>query len=388
MPRSFWLVWAGTVINRLGYVVEPFLALYLVRGRGVSIGVAGLLIASFGAGAFVSQPLGGVLADRIGRRTTVILGMTGSAVGFIALGLAPSILAIGVASAVCGLAIDLYRPAVAAVVADVVPSENRTRAYGLLYWGLNIGVGVAAVAGGFLAQHSYWLLFILDAATCTGFAVVVAIGLPETRPERHPEDRGGYGAVLSDRLLLAVAGSAFVGGIVYLQSFVTLSLVMSSHGMGPSAYGLAYAINPVVVILLQPLTIKWLGKQRPVHVYVEGFVLLGLGFFATVFARSVPAYAATVGLWTLGEIAFNAVGLALVADLAPAHLRGRYNGIIGTAFGLAALVAPIVGTLTLQHLGEGWLWGGCLAVSVAAGIAILLLGSRIDARRAAMLGLA
>ena len=92
-------------------------------------------------------------------------------------------------------------------------------------------------------------------------------------------------------------------------------------------------------------------------------MLLGLGFFLTLFARSIPAYAATVLLWTLGEIAFNAVGPALVADLAPVHLRGRYNGVFGTSFGAAALVAPIIGTLTLEHLGEGWLWSGCLVAS-------------------------
>jgi MFS family permease len=385
LPRSFWVVWIGTVINRLGYVVEPFLALYLVRGRGVSVGVAGVLIACFGAGSLVSQPLGGMLADRVGRRATIIAGMTGSAVGFIALGLAPTPVAIGIAAAVCGLAIDVYRPAVAAIVADIVPSEHRARAFGLLYWGLNIGVGVAAVAGGFLAQHSYWFLFALDAATCLGFAIVIAVGLPETRPSGHSEEHGGYRAALSDGLLVALSGAALISGIVYMQSFVTLPLVMSMHGLGPAAYGLAYVVNPVAVIVLQPVTIRWLSKQRLVFVFVGGAVLLGLGFFLTLFARSVPAYAATVLVWTLGEIAFNAVGPALVADLAPAHLRGRYNGVFGTSFGAAALVAPIVGTLTLQHLDEGWLWSGCLLASVISGGAILLLGPRIEARRESML---
>lgn len=134
LPPAFWVIWIGTVINRLGYVVEPFLALYLVRGRGLSVGTAGVLIACFGAGAFVSQPLGGVLADRVGRRTTIIVGMTGSAVAFIALGVAPTLLVIGVAAAAAGLAIDLYRPAVAAIVADIIPSEHRARAFGLIYW--------------------------------------------------------------------------------------------------------------------------------------------------------------------------------------------------------------------------------------------------------------
>lgn len=359
-----------------------------MRGRGLSVGVAGVLIACFGAGSFVSQPIGGMLADRIGRRTTIILGMTGSAVGFIALGLASTLVLIGIAAAVCGLAIDLYRPAVSAIVADIVPSEHRPRAFGLIYWGLNIGVGVAAVAGGFLAQHSYWFLFVLDAATCLGFAVVAAVGLPETRPQGHHEERRGYRTALSDGLLVALAASAFVSGVVYLQSFVTLPLVMSIHGLGPAAHGLAYVVNPIAVIVLQPVTIRWLAKQRLVFVFVGGAVLLGVGFFLTLFARSLPAYAATVLVWTLGEIAFNAVGPALVADPAPVHLRGRYNGVFGTSFGAAALVAPIVGTLVLQHLGEAWLWSGCLVASAASGGAILLLGARIDARRASMVAAA
>ena len=388
LPRAFWVIFIGTVINRLGYVVEPFLALYLVRGRGLSVGTAGVLIACFGAGAFVSQPLGGVLADRVRpshhdhrwddrlsgrvhrpRTRTDAAGDRGCGRG-------------------CGFAIDLYRPAVAAIVADIIPSEHRARAFGLIYWGLNIGVGVAAVAGGFLAQHSYWFLFALDAGTCLGFAIVVAIGLPETRPQRHADEHGGYRTALSDGLLMALAASAFVSGIVYLQSFVTLPLVMSMHGLGPAAYGLAYVVNPIAVIVLQPVTIRWLARQRLVFVFVGGPVLIGLGFFLTLFARSIPAYAATVLVWTLGEIAFNAVGPALVADLAPVHLRGRYNGVFGTSFGAAALVAPIIGTLTLQHLGEGWLWSGCLVASVAAGGAILVLGGRIDARRKVMVAAA
>ena len=73
-----------------------------------------------------------------------------------------------------------------------------------------------------------------------------------------------------------------------------------------------------------------------------------------------------------------------MADLAPAHLRGRYNGVFGTSFGAAALIAPILGTITLQHLGEGWLWWGCLVASSASGGAIMLISGRIDARRALM----
>ena len=385
LPRPFWYLWAGQLVNRLGYFVEPFLTLYLVRGRELPVTTAGALVATFGAGSLLSQVVAGWMVDRVGRRVTLVVGMVGTAVALVGLGFSTALAPLALFAALAGLMIDVYRPAVSALVADLVPAADRVRAFGLLYWAVNLGVSFAAVLGGVLASRGYWLLFVLDAVTCLGFALLIARGVPETRPERSASSGGsGYGVALRDRLLLGLAGTNLVGASVYLQCFVTLPLAITADGLGPAAYGLVYAVNPVAVIVLQPLTLRWLSARPPVIVSAASLVLIGVGFGATAFASTVPAYALTVLVWTLGEIGFNAVGPALVADIAPPDQRGRYNGVLGLAWGGSALVGPLAGTVVLQRFGEGVLWSGCLVAAVASGAAMLALGPALLRRRAAV----
>jgi len=381
LPRPFWFLFGGTLVNRLGYVVEPFLAIYLVRGRDLPVTTVGYVAAAFGLGAFASQPIGGYLADRLGRRATIVGGLVGSAVAFLALGAARDLRALIVAAAFAGLVMDLYRPAVAALVADLVSPADRPRAFGLLYWAINLGVSVAGVLGGLLAERSYWLLFVLDAVTCLAFAALIARAVPETRPQRVRGEATGYGVALRDRMLVAIAAFTVIDSVVYLQSFITLPLAMSADGLRPAAYGIAYAVNPVAVIVIQPLTLRWLTGLPQVPVYAASALVMGVGFGLTAFAHSLPAYAATVLVWTLGEIAFNAVGPAIVAGIAPERLRGRYNGVIGLAYGGSAFIAPLVGTRLLHDFGGAVLWGGCFLASAVIAAGALALAPAMRQRQ-------
>ena len=383
LPRPFWILLAGTFVNRIGYLVEPFLALYLVGPRGLSATTAGVVVACFGAGAFASQPLGGYLADRIGRRATLVAGMVGSAASFVLLAAVRDLWLIGFAALLSGVAVDIYRPAVSALVTDLVRPEHRARAFALLYWVINLGVAVAGITGGYLAARSFWLLFLADAFTCLAFAVLIARQVPETRPERDPTAATGYGPVLRDRLLLGITATMLLGATVYLQSFITLPIAVQADGLGPEAYGFIYAVNPIVVIVSQVFVLRIIDRITGVWLLSASLVVLGIGFGLTAFASTIPFYALTVVIWTIGEVGFNAVGPALVADIAPADMRGRYNGVIGTSWGAAALLAPLIGTRLLDLYGEGVLWGSCLVASVVAAVMIIAMAPAIARRRAA-----
>jgi MFS family permease len=380
LPESFWYLLAGAFVNRLGYMVEPFLALYLSGPRSFGASTVGVVLAAFGAGAFASQPIGGYLTDRFGRRSTLVGGMIGSAASFMLLASVRDLALIAVAACLSGLTIDLYRPAVSAMIADLVAPENRAKAFALLYWAINLGVAVAGVTGGLLAARSYWLLFIVDAATCLAFAVLIARKVPETRPARQAGEQGGYGQAVRDGLLLTLAAAILLGTIVYMQSFVTLPLAVAADGLGPEAYGLIYAVNPIVVIVAQIGVLRVIDRLPGVPTLAISAVIMGVGFGLTAVASSVPFYMLTVVVWTLGEIGFNAVGPAMVADIAPAHLRGRYNGVIGMSFGAAALVAPLVGTQVFENYGETALWTGCLVLSIVSAAVTLAMGPAVKRR--------
>jgi MFS family permease len=400
LPRPFWVLWSGTLINRIGYMVEPFLAYYLTGVRGLSLAATGAILAVSGAGSVVSQLVSGSLSDRIGRREMLTLGMLANAAALIGLGYSRGLVSILAATLLFGLTIDVYRPASSALVADLVPPAERPRAYGLLFWAVNLGFSVAMVLGGTLARSGFQWLFWADAGTCAVVGVLAWRGLPSGSPARARAAKaresgptaplarsgrltGSRGRALlgfaRDRVMIAYLALSLCYCFVYLQAYTTLPLAMRLQGLSPQEYGLAMALNGLLIIALQPLVSGWLGKHDPCTVLAGGFAIVGLGFGLTALAGSVVAYAATVVVWTLGEIVTAGLGAAIVADLAPASMRGRYSGAYGAVWSAAYLLGPLGGTRLLA-LGAPVLWVTCGLMGGGTALGLLALGPAIRRR--------
>ncbi|GAA4582704.1 MFS transporter [Planotetraspora phitsanulokensis] len=372
LPRPFWVLFAGTLVNRLGTMVEPFIGIYLTQARGMSLAAAGLVMTMFGVGSLLSQPFAGWLADHFGRRVTLAGAMVATAVTFIALGYTTSVHGITVAMLVLGLVVDAYRPASQALVADLVSPEDRPRAFGLLFWAVNLGFSIAMVAGGWLAEAGFTTLFWIDAVTCLIFGVLVWRAIPETRPDRSEATPGRFADVLRDKAMVAFFVISLIFAFVYLQAYTTLPLAMSEQGMPTSAYGMAMAVNGLLIVIVQPLTNTWMSRRDPSAVLAVGFSVVGVGLALTAFVSSTPGYAVTVAVWTLGEVVTAGVAGAIVATLAPAHLRGRYSGLYGLAWSGGGMLAPLAGTRLLAVSPILlWLVVGGLALVAAAGQLVL-----------------
>ncbi|WP_232326348.1 MDR family MFS transporter [Microbispora sp. ATCC PTA-5024] len=369
LPRAFWVLFAGTFVNRLGTMVEPFIGVYLTQARGMSLAAAGLVMTMFGAGSLLSQPVAGWASDRFGRRVTLTGGMTATAVTMVALGYTTSLPGIVAAMLVLGVVVDAYRPASQALVADLVSPQDRPRAYGLLFWAINLGFSIAMVAGGWLAGSGFTVLFWVDAVTCLIFGILVWRAIPETRPVRAAEEGGSFTDVLRDRLMVAFVLINFAYALVYLQAYSTLPLAMTGvAGLPASAYGVAMAVNGLVIVVVQPVTNSWLARYDPSKVLAAGFVLVGAGFALTAAVASTPGYALSVAVWTLGEVLTAGIPGAIVAALAPAHLRGRYSGLYGLSWSAGTLLAPLAGTRLLEASPTlAWLILGGLGLLAAAG---------------------
>src|SRR5215216_5918873 len=186
LPPTYWLIWMGTLINRLGGFVIPFLTLYLTAQRGIPVSTAALMVSLFGAGSFLAQLSGGEMTDRLGRRPVMLMSFFVTPIFMIILGLARGLILISICTFIVGFFTDLYRPAVGAAIADLVPPESRTRAYGYNYWAINLGAAVAPVIAGLIAGYNYQILFVADALTTAVFGFIVLFGIRETRPaEAH-----------------------------------------------------------------------------------------------------------------------------------------------------------------------------------------------------------
>src|SRR5439155_16943742 len=202
---------AGTLLNKFGTFVIPFLALYMAR-KGFSIEVAGLAISAYGVGHFLASILGGHLADTLGRRKTIVLSMVAAAVSMLLLSQARSFAAIWFLTALTGLSGELYRPAGSALLADLVPPGQRVTAYSIYRLAFNAGWAFGPATAGFLAAHSFVWLFIGDAATLLLFGVVAWTALP--KGVRGNEAQMSWSAALrhaaADRKLLQTLAASLI----------------------------------------------------------------------------------------------------------------------------------------------------------------------------------
>jgi predicted MFS family arabinose efflux permease len=380
LPRPFWALWGGTLANRLGAMVLPFTGVYLTQARGLSLTAAGLVMGVFGAGSLLSQPLAGVLADRIGRRATLAGGMLATAAVMLALGYSASLPAIVASMFALGVVMDLYRPASNALVADLVPPAERPRAYGLLFWGINLGYSVSMTAGGWLAGLGFIWLFWIDALSGVVFAVLVWRAIPETRPERTGGSPEGFGVVLRDRVMVAFTLVVLGHALVYAQTMTMLPVAMTEvAGLTPGQFGLAMALNGVLIVIVQPLVSARLGRLDPSRTFALGMTVMSAGLALTAFVTSLLGLALTIVVWTAGEIVTAGIAGSIVATLAPAHLRGRYSGLFGFAWSAAAVLAPLLGGPLLE-IGAGALWFAVGGVGLAAAIGMVALGPAIRRR--------
>ncbi|MEU2261018.1 MFS transporter [Streptomyces sp. NPDC019645] len=378
LPRAFWWLWISTLVNRLGAFVATYTALYLTLERGYSASYAGLVAALHGLGGVVSSLGAGVMADRLGRRPTLLIAQTSTAASVALLGFMEHPAAIAAVAGLVGMTSNASRPAVQAMMADIVRPEDRVRAFSLNYWAINLGFAISSAGAGLVAEYSYLAGFLGEAALTLVCAVVVFVKLPESRPERpatadRAEPEISLGTVLRDGRYMGVVGLSFLLALIFMQSSVALPVAMGMDGWSPSDYGFVIALNGVLIVALQIPVTRLIEHRDPRRLLVVSALLAGYGFGLTAFAGSLGLYALTVVVWTLAEIVNSPTQMGLVVRLSPVHGRGRYQGVHTLSWSAAALLAPLMAGYAIDHFGAAWLWASCAVIGTVAALGYWLL---------------
>jgi MFS family permease len=298
----------------------------------------------------------------------------GAAALMLTLGFADGFWQLVVCTLLLGMFAEGVRPAFQAMMIDVVPDRDRVRAFSLNYWAVNLGFAASAVLAGVAAQADYLLLFVVDAGTTLVTAVVTLVFLRETRPARRPATRRskgpGLGTVFRDRVFVSFLALNFLIVLVVMQHQTTLPIAMAEDGLGAATFGWVIAVNGLMIVAGQLFIPKLIEGYHRSRVLALATLILGLGFGLTAFAGgSVGFYVFTVVVWTFGEMLQSPSNSALVAELSPSLLRGRYQGVSSLSWSAGGALAPVVGGFVQEHAGSTVLWLGCavLGVVVAAG---------------------
>lgn len=399
LPRPIYILCLGTLINRAGSLVVPFLAIYLNRELNMGGEFATRVMGGYGLGALAASLIGGHLADLLGRKVVMVGSLLGAAVALLVLGALESGWAIMTACVLFALVAEMYRPAASAMIADLVESDARQYSFSLMYVSVNLGFSVAAFVGGMIAHYSFQWLFWGDALTAFVYAVIVMVFIAETLPKRGPISEKGTtrfesGAtgmeqpravsipeavrrILGDATFVVFCLGLLCLALVYMQSMSTLPLYLMKRGIDEKTYGQIIAINGILIVLLQLPVTSIVGRFHRGNVLVVAAVVTAIGFGAIGLATSVWQFMLTVVVWTIAEMMHAPLVSTVVTDLAPTELRARYLGIASTCFSGAMMIGAPLGGMVLERLGGRQVWVASSAVAMLSALLFLAVRQRI-----------
>jgi predicted MFS family arabinose efflux permease len=393
LPADVWILAVTTLVNRVGMMALPFLVLYLTRYLHISASLAGLAISAYGVGGLITAPIAGRLADRFGPYAVIraSLGLTG--IVLLAFPFAHSVAVVFVLTFLWAVVADAARPATMSALTGSARPEQRKAAIALNRLAINLGMSVGPGVGGFLAQASFPLLFIVDGITSLAAAAVLSMllwarrrsaGAPSDLHVDHATRARAFSTgsvVWRDRAALTLFAVSLIMNIVFAQhqGAMPLYLVRDLH-YRESFYGGLFVLNTLIIVAIEvPLNVSmahW--PARPALALAT--VLIAIGFGALGVAQAPLAIAFTVVLWTFGEMIFFPTATAYVAQLAPTGRTGEYMGAFASTFSLALIVGPWLGATMLDHFGAPATWGTMLVIGLfAASLTGLAHGPKVVA---------
>jgi MFS family permease len=286
-------------------------------------------------------------------------------------------------SLLAGTCAEFYRPAAAALIADVTTPGQRVTAYALYRLAINLGFAAGPAVGGFLATRSFTILFVGDAITSLLYAVIAMFALPNRVGDHHTTapKRSALPVILKDTPFLLFISSTFAASTVFMQHVSSYPLQLDSYGYASSVFGLLISINGVIICLVELPLSSYAQRRNHNAVMTLGMVVIGVGFAMTGFVRTLPLLAVSVVIWTFGEMLYFPRASAHIANISPPDMRGRYHGAWGIAWGLGAVLGPIAGT-SLFAFNPLVLWLACGALAFV-GAALVQVAARY---RPAMVG--
>jgi MFS family permease len=372
LSRQLWVVEAGIFLSMLGYgAVFPFEVIYLHEERGFGLGLAGFVVGLLSGVAVLVAPVAGTVIDRFGARATAVGAGVALAGGYAVLAFATTPAVAAAAACLAGIGNGALQPSQSALMASLAPRELLQRASGVSRVAVNFGLGLGAAIGGVVAGlGGFVVLFLANAVT---YLVYLAVLVAAVREERPPEpEAGGYRQVIRDR---ALRRFALINVALIAVGWGVLAWIVPSYaraiGIAPSLIGLLILANAATVVLAQlPIVKAAEGRSRvgalslAAAVWVLACLLALQGSLACLLAAAVA--------FAIGECLHATAFMPLIADLAPAALRGRYMATAGLSWWLGLAVAPTLGGQALAVAPALPLLGGA---AVAASAIVLLRAS-------------
>ncbi len=375
-PSQFWLLSGGLLVSTIGNsMIWPFLTIFLTEKLDLPLSQITLLLTIKSFFTLVSSYIAGPMADQLGRKALMVISLTGNAVAYLLMIPANSFLVFAGLMALSGIFNPLFGIGSNAMIADMLPSEQRANGYALLRMVNNAGIAIGPMMGGFIAASSYNLTFEIGAACLGSFALFILLFIAETLPQgesrqqKIPDRDKGYGPVLKDRLFMAMCGALTLTFTASIPVFSLLSVyVKENFGIPENQFGGIMATNALMVVFFQFAVTRLTAKHKPFIIMAIGGLLYAIGVGSISLGHQVYQFQISMVILTLGELMIAPTATALTADLSPQEMRGRYMSIFGLTYGVASGLGPLIGGFLNDAISPAAIWyGGMIMALISVG---------------------
>ncbi|HNO85653.1 MAG TPA: MFS transporter [Anaerolineales bacterium] len=389
-PRTFWVVAGTHFIDVIGNtLLMPFFALYVTQKFGVGMTEAGIILATNSVAGLIGSTIGGAMADRFGRRGIILFGLIVSAFSGLTLGFVNQFYMFYGLSVFVGLMGSAAHPAHNAMIADILPAEQRAEGFGIMRVISNFAWIIGPTIGGFLAAYNFLYLFLSDAVISSITAVLVFRLIPETKPQPKEKTEhetlaqtiGRYRVALFDRPFLAFIFASILMILVYQQMYSSLSVYLRDvHNVNPRFYGLVMSSSAVTVVIFQFWVTSIIKKYPPFLMMATAtfFYMIGFGMYG--FVSTIPLFILAMVIITIGEMVGMPTSNVLAASFAPEEMRARYMAVFGLTWMVPSMIGPWAAGLIFDNMNPNYVWYISIVLCLIAMLAFYLLQVRLGGR--------
>jgi MFS family permease len=375
-----WVLFYTTLINRSGTMVIPFLVLYLTQKIGVTASEAGTALLVYGIGAFISSPINGRIADKIGALRVMKISLLGTSTAIFIYGFITDYYLILVFSFIFAVVNEAFRPANLSLISEIVKPSQRRISFALNRLGINIGMSIGPVVGGFLILMDYHFLFYVNAlaSLAAGIYLIFTPWTSLVHDESESEENASVpklkSSVLADTKFLFFLIAIIPAQLVFFQHLGGVPLyIVDELKYSTAAFGLFSAINTVLIIIAEvPLNNMMADIKYGKSMFI-GALFAAFGFGLMAIARDTAPLIISIIVWTIGEMIFFPVTAAYASEIAPPKKRGEYMGYFQMTFSFAFSAGPWLGTIVYDKYGSVTLWIGTLVMGLITAALMLFL---------------
>ena len=389
-PQQYWVMIAGVVISTAGgSMIWPFLLIYASAKLNMPLSTVATLISINAGTGLLSSFLAGTLADKVGRKVVMNFSLTLSGIVYFFLMRAETYPQFVILMILVGLSNPLYQVGADAMLADMIPSEKRTDAYAVSRIANNAAFALGPAVGGFLAASSYNLAFYGAAIGYLIYSLLLFFLAHETLEKQNvsptqmiseqAKSQDGYAQVFRDKGYVFFVSLTSIGLIAPSILWILMPVYTNTNfGIPENLYGWIPTTNALMCVVIQYPVTQLTRHYKTLPVTALGMLIYALGVGSVALMSGFNGFWLSMVILTFGELVVVPTASKYVADIAPANLRGRYMSVYWLGWGLARMLAPLIGGFLNDAIAPRAIWIGGLIIGLISvtGLTMLSLPRR------------